>query len=82
MKSFLAVMAALFVVMPAATANAQKDMLGPKDGAGLEPVDTGRVTVGSAAPDFTLASLTGQRISLSDYRGKKNIILVFYRGYW
>jgi cytochrome oxidase Cu insertion factor (SCO1/SenC/PrrC family) len=82
MKSLLAVMAALTMAVPAATVHAQKDMLGPKDGAGLEPVDTGRVAIGSAAPDFTLASLAGQRISLSDYRGRKNIILVFYRGYW
>lgn len=65
-----------------ASAVAQNGVLGPKDGRSLEPVDTGRVIVGSEAPDFTLASLTGRRITLSDYRGRKNIILVFYRGYW
>jgi peroxiredoxin Q/BCP len=34
--------------------------------------------VGSAAPDFKLASTTGNEIALSDYRGKK-VILFFVR---
>jgi len=34
--------------------------------------------VGSAAPDFKLASSTGGEIALSDHRGKK-IILFFVR---
>ena len=56
--------------------------LGPKDGAGLPPVDTGRVAVGSTAPDFTLAAKDGGTITLSQFRGKKEVILVFYRGHW
>ena len=28
--------------------------LGPKDGAGMASLDTGRVSIGMAAPDFTL----------------------------
>ncbi len=61
---------------------AQQRALGPKDGAGLPPSDLDRVTVGSMAPDFSLASLAGPVITLSDYRGKKNVVLVFYRGHW
>jgi peroxiredoxin len=34
--------------------------------------------VGSMAPDFTLAGSNGQ-ISLSDYRGKQNVVLYFMR---
>jgi cytochrome oxidase Cu insertion factor (SCO1/SenC/PrrC family) len=82
MKISIAFTTGLCMMLPATAATAQNTVLGPKDGAGLEAVDTGRVTVGSRAPDFTLAALSGQRISLSDYRGRRNIILVFYRGYW
>jgi peroxiredoxin len=38
--------------------------------------------VGDPAPDFTLEALSGPPITLSQYRGKQNVILVFYRGYW
>lgn len=61
---------------------AQAVALGPKDGAGLAPTDTGRVTVGSLAPDFTLEALSGPPVTLSEFRGRQNIILVFYRGHW
>ncbi len=38
----------------------------------LKPVDSvARVKAGDKAPDFTLPSISGERISLSDYRGKK-----------
>jgi len=36
------------------------------------------VEVGESAPDFTLASTTGTDISLSDFRGKKWVLLEFY----
>lgn len=56
--------------------------LGPKDGVNLKPTDLERVKVGDNAPDFTLEDIDGRKISLSDFRGKKNVILVFYRGHW
>ncbi len=34
--------------------------------------------VGDVAPDFTLRSGQGKMITLSDYRGKQNVILAFY----
>ncbi len=55
---------------------------GPADGAGLPPADLNRIKVGEPAPDFTLENLDGTRVTLSDLRGKKNVVLVFYRGYW
>lgn len=56
--------------------------LGPVDGHDLEPADTGRVAVGDPAPDFSLASYDDGVVTLSEFRGKKDVILVFYRGYW
>ncbi len=34
--------------------------------------------VGDEAPDFTLPSTTGQQIKLSDFRGKKTVVLAFF----
>jgi hypothetical protein len=36
------------------------------------------VEVGEPAPDFTLQSTTGKSISLSQFRGKKNVLIEFY----
>ena len=33
---------------------------------------------GDLAPEFTAASTSGKDISLSDYRGKKNVLLAFF----
>jgi peroxiredoxin len=33
---------------------------------------------GDTAPDFTLPSTIGDKVTLSDYRGKKNVLLLFY----
>ena len=56
--------------------------LGPKDGPDLAPTDLNRMKVGQAAPDFSLENADGNVITLSDFRGKKTVVLVFYRGYW
>ncbi len=34
--------------------------------------------VGDMAPDFTLPSINGQKIKLSDFRGKKVVVLAFF----
>lgn len=36
------------------------------------------VEVGQLAPDFTLSSQHGEPISLSSFRGKKNVVLIFF----
>jgi peroxiredoxin Q/BCP len=38
------------------------------------------LAVGSQAPDFSLPGTTGDTVSLSQYQGKRNLILVFYVG--
>ncbi len=67
------------LLLLSAPASAQ---LGPKDGADLAPTDLNRIKVGQAAPDFTLQDSDGKALTLSDFRGKKSVVLVFYRGYW
>ena len=34
--------------------------------------------VGDKAPDFSLPDQTGKQVELSDYAGKKNVVLAFY----
>ena len=91
-RSILAVtLAALFACAPQGDAGddamtdagaAENVVLGPVDGRDLPPADLDRVQTGDVAPDFTLTSLAGPPVTLSDYRGEANVILVFYRGHW
>ena len=49
----------------------------------LKPVDSVlKVKVGDTAPDFMLPSIAGQKITLSQYRGKKNVVLSFVPAAW
>ena len=56
--------------------------LGPAEGRDLPGIDLDRIQVGDPAPDFTLTSFAGDPVTLSDFRGETNVILVFYRGHW
>jgi peroxiredoxin len=40
------------------------------------------VGVGDVAPDFALQDQNGTRHTLSAERGKRAVVLVFYRGHW
>jgi len=40
------------------------------------------LTVGAAAPDFTLRDQSQKEVKLSDYQGKKNVVVVFYPLDW
>jgi peroxiredoxin len=49
----------------------------------LKPVDsTLKVKVGEPAPDFTLLAIAGNQITLSQFRGKKNVVLSFVPAAW
>jgi cytochrome oxidase Cu insertion factor (SCO1/SenC/PrrC family) len=37
-----------------------------------------KIKVGDTAPDFKLRDQTGKEVKLSDFRGKKNVVLAFY----
>lgn len=65
-----------------AAKEAREIALGPADGHDLPATDLERVAAGDLAPDFTARSLAGDAITLSRYRGEKNVVLVFYRGHW
>jgi len=40
--------------------------------------DTNNPTTGDEAPDFTLRSHLDTEVKLSDFRGKKNVVLAFF----
>ncbi len=49
----------------------------------LRPVDSVlKVKVGQKAPDFTLTATTGEKVSLSQFRGRKNVVLSFVPAAW
>ena len=40
---------------------------------------TGQVSaVGEVAPDFNITDVSGDEVRLSEFKGKKNVVLVFY----
>jgi peroxiredoxin len=48
---------------------------------GFTDVSSVKLEVGSPAPDFTLQSLNGDWVKLSQLRGNK-VLMIFYRGHW
>lgn len=76
-------LALALAIVPCGLASAQQSAgLGPADNPRLPPTDLNRVAVDTEAPDFTLEALDGSRVTLSQFRGKQNVVLVFYRGHW
>jgi peroxiredoxin len=41
-----------------------------------------RVELNVTAPDFTLNDFNGKSVSLSDYINKKNVLVIFNRGFF
>lgn len=49
----------------------------------LKPVDSSlKVAVGEPAPDFSLPSIDGRRVTLSQHRGRKKVVLSFVPAAW
>ena len=49
----------------------------------LKPIDSElKVKIGDKAPDFTLPSVAGEKVTLSQYRGKKNVVISFVPAAW
>jgi peroxiredoxin len=76
-KIIMGVMTACLLVAPSLVGSqGLKDMI--YDPGQLKPIDsTLKVKVGQTAPDFALQSISGEKIRLSNYRGKKNVVISF-----
>jgi peroxiredoxin len=49
----------------------------------LKPVDSKtKLKIGMKAPDFTLPALSGEKVTLSNYKGKKNVVISFVPAAW
>ena len=49
----------------------------------LKPIDSKlKVKIGDPAPDFTLPSITGEEITLSQFKGKKHVVISFVPAAW
>lgn len=49
----------------------------------LKPTDSvPKLKVGDQAPDFTLPAVSGEKISLNQYLGKKNVVISFVPAAW
>ncbi len=49
----------------------------------LQPLDSVlKLKTGDPAPDFSLPTIDGGRVALSDFRGKKNVVLSFVPAAW
>lgn len=55
----------------------------PSSSGGLKPRDSVlAIRPGEPAPDFDLPAVAGGRVRLSDYRGRKNVVLTFIPAAW
>ena len=74
---------ALLVATPAAFAlsDAYKDNI--CNTGSLKPTDSAlKVKVGGKAPDFALKAVSGERVSLGQFRGKKTVVISFVPAAW
>ena len=82
LRSFLIV--SLVLLIPVSTFSASEAFKGNIYDPGiLKPVDSHTtLKPGDAAPDFDLPAVSGGRIKLSDFRGKKNVVISFVPAAW
>lgn len=57
-------------------------LAGASSGYASDAAPKRRIGVGDVAPDFSLLDQDGRRHALSAERGKRPVVLVFYRGHW
>lgn len=72
-------------IFPIQETHALSDVYGEKiyDTGELKPIDSElKVKLGEKAPDFTLKATSGKSITLSDFRGKQNVLLSFIPAAW
>ena len=54
----------------------------PAAASGVAPAAAQRTPAANAAPGFRLSNAAGETVTLDSYAGRKNVVLVFYRGFW
>ncbi|RLB92284.1 MAG: peroxiredoxin [Deltaproteobacteria bacterium] len=84
MQKFVLWILVFSIVLPG-TAMAAASAYGDKifDAGGLGPIDSKLlVSVNQKAPDFTLPAVSGNPISLGQYKGKKNVLITFIPAAW
>ena len=73
-----------FIILPG-SCFAFSDAYGKKiyDPGKLKPTDSRlKVKTGDVVPDFTLTAVSGKKISLKQFRGKKNVLISFIPAAW
>ncbi len=66
-----------FALLFASVTMAASGLLAQQKGSASAPAET-KVKVGDIAPDFTLPDTNNKPVKLSDFRGKKNVVLAFF----
>ena len=80
---FSGLLAVLFSLVCYLVVNASESNIITLGLGNLKPMDSfPKVKTGQMAPDFTLPAISGQKITLSQYRGKKNVVLSFVPAAW
>jgi peroxiredoxin len=79
----LALVLGMTGVAPAVQARSEAYQENIYDPGVLKPRDSQlRVKVGETAPDFRLPAVSGGKVTLSEYRGKKNVVISFVPAAW
>ncbi len=74
------VCAALLFLVPAVKAESEACIYNPGK---LKPqASVPKLKVGDPAPDFTLKDLAGEKVSLSGFHGKRNVVISFVPAAW
>jgi peroxiredoxin len=84
-NKFLAALSCWFLLLAASMASAADGQIRDfiYNPGTLKPVDSSvKVVIGQVAPDFSLPSIGGRTVSLSEYRGKNNVVLSFIPAAW
>lgn len=82
-RTIWTIAAAAFVACTAAVAGSQVPPGKTYDPGRLKATDSQTtIRVGDPAPEFELPSIAGDKVSLSSFRGKKNVVLSFVPAAW
>jgi cytochrome oxidase Cu insertion factor (SCO1/SenC/PrrC family) len=74
----LAVLALVVPILSQCSSAGTSATATPEAKATLSAPEPAAVKVGDKAPDFTLPDQNGKSYSLSQFRGKENVVLAFY----